>query len=141
MEARSNSQKGSKIMVPHCWNFLETRPPGASGNTPPRTSGGHLQEEVSYQRPADGSLPERGLREAAGQRARLDTPPCSSRAPERLWEGPSLLLEQPPAQQEPPGLATQNREANISPCNVSGTLYRQTSVTSATRKKLQESFS
>lgn len=61
--------------------------------------------------------------------------PFTSRALEKSCEGQSLALEKPGAQQKPAVSATQDPEAKLSPYNVSDTLYRQTSVTTAIRKK------
>lgn len=65
----------------------------------------------------------------------LATMPFTSRALEKSCKGQSLALEKPAAQQKPAVSATQDPEAKFSPYNVSGALYRQTSVTTAIRKK------
>lgn len=75
---------------------------------------------------------ERVSGEAAGHRMLLASA-LHQPALEKLCAVQRLALEKG-AQQEPSVPATQNQEAKLSPCSVSGALYRQTSVTMVIRK-------
>lgn len=87
---------------------------------------------MSHQKQSDVLLPNRGSREAAGYRVLLATLPRTSQVPEKAVCGAEPRAREASCFSV---LATQSQEAKLFPCNVSGALYRQTSVTTATGKK------
>ena len=90
-----------------------------------------MHKEVSGQEADLLSLPQGGVRAAAGLGVLLATLPCSPLVPEKLCAMWSLMLEKPHGPHR--SLLCHNQEASL-PRHISSSLYRQNPLTRATGK-------